>query len=389
MKKVLVVFLFIVNLVHGSLAQQDTVKQHILIADINVQIDGTDALNHLYNFEFEEAEKQFMEIKSDYNWHPLPYFLLGLSEWWKIMPNVNSTAHDDRFIAYMDSAIYVAERLYKNESYKIESAFFLAAAYGFKGRLYSTEERKQWRKAASAGRQALKYLEISKTRSELSPELMFGDALYNYFSVWIPENYPILKPILAFFPKGDKALGLEQLKEVSTNAFYTRTEAQVFLMMILNSYENNRPRALQIGEYLHETYPDNPYFHRYYARLLYSVGQYGKCMGVSEQIMQRIDSAWVGYEANSGRYAGFFLGQIYQARNDTIMAKQNYRKAIAFAEEIGAYESGYYLFSMLYLGRILKAEGRKEEANEFFKTIKKHAKRKHNAHKGAREAMRG
>ena len=380
--------LFFIILSWKSIAQQDTV-QHILISDINVQIDATEALNDLYNFHFEEAEAKFREIKSNYNWHPLPYFLLGLSEWWKIMPNLNSTEHDDSFIAYMDSTIYVANRLYKNKNYVIESSFFLAAAYGFKGRLYSTEERKQWRKAASAGKQALKYLEISKERKELSPELLFGDALYNYFSVWIPENYPILKPILAFFPKGDKMLGLEQLKEVSSNAFYTRTEAQVFLMMILNSYENNRPRALQIGEYLHETFPENPYFHRYYARLLYSTGQYRECLEVSEQIMQRIDSNKLGYEANSGRYAGFFLGQIYQARNDTVRAKINYKKTITYAEEIGALESGYYLFSMLYLGKILKGEGKEDEAEELFKTIKKNSSRRHSANKGAREAMRG
>lgn len=388
MKRVVILLLYFVFLSGSGIAQQDTI-QHILISDINVQIDATNALNDLYNFKFDKAEEKFLEIKSNYNWHPLPYFLLGLSEWWKIMPNVNSTKYDDKFLAYMDSTIYVAERLYKNENYTIESAFFLAAAYGFKGRLYSTEERKQWRKAALAGKKALKYLEISKSQLDLSPELLFGDALYNYFSVWIPENYPILKPILAFFPKGDKTLGLNQLNEVSTNAFYTRTEAQVFLMMILNSYENNRPRALQIGQYLHETYPDNPYFHRYYARLLYSVGQYGKCLSVSEQIIEGIENDKVGYEANSGRYAGFFLGQIYQTRNDTMNAKLYYRKTISFAEEIEAYKSGYYLFSMLYLGRMLKENGQKDEANELFKTIKKHAKRKHRAHKGAREALRG
>ena len=46
---------------------------------------------------------------------------------------------------------------------------------------------------------ALKYLEISKESQALSPELLFGDALYNYYSVWIPENYPALKIILMFF----------------------------------------------------------------------------------------------------------------------------------------------------------------------------------------------
>ena len=197
----------------------------ILISDLGVQLQCTEALNDLYNFKFDDAEWKFRYLRYKYRWHPLPYFLMGLIEWWKIMPNTKNNEYDDSFFAYMDSTILVAENLYKNHPpYKIEASFFLAAAYGFKGRLYSDEYRKQWRKAASAGNKALDYLEVSKKGQDLSPELLFGDALFNYFREWVPENYPALKPILWFFPHGDKKLGLEQLKEVSYNAFYTRID---------------------------------------------------------------------------------------------------------------------------------------------------------------------
>src|SRR5688572_1871926 len=261
----------------------------------------------MYNFKFEKAEQQYRWFKQKYAWHPLPYFLLGLSEWWKIMPDTKNSSYDEKFLAYMDSTITIAENLHDNyPEYRIEAAFFLAAAYGFKGRLYSDEERGNWRKAASAGKDAIDYLEECKERDNLSPELLFGDALYNYFSVWVPENYPAARPLLWFFPKGDKALGLKQLKEVSYNAFYTRTEAMVWLMRILNSYENDQVRAFQISQYLWKTYPDNPYFHRYYARMLYSRGMYADLEVESKKILERIDSGYVGYEATSGRYAAFF-----------------------------------------------------------------------------------
>jgi tetratricopeptide (TPR) repeat protein len=360
------------------------VEQRMLLSDIQVQVEATEAINDMYNFKFEKAEKKFQWLKERYEWHPLPYFLLGLSEWWKIMPNTANKEYDKKFLAYMDSTIMISERLYKKEATKIEAAFFLSAAYGFKGRLYSTEERKQWRKSATVGKQSLNYLEVSKGNHDLSPELLFGDGLYNYFSVWVPENYPFLKPILMFFPKGDKQLGLEQLREVSRFAFYTRTEAQVFLMRILNSYENDRAGALQIGEYLYQTYPDNAYFHRYYARLLYTSGKYTKCEKVSLDILSNIDSAKVGYESNGGRYASFFLGQIYGSRRKHPLAKEAYLKAIEFAENIAAYESGYYLYSLLYLGKIQWFEGDKDKAKVNFKKIKKHAKRGDRVHKEMR-----
>ena len=384
---VLHVFLFLGLSAFGQDEKDTTI---ILINDIRIQIEATEALNDLYNFKFEKAERQFRWFKQKYAWHPLPYFLLGLSEWWKIMPNTKNTAHDDKFMAYMDSTIRVAENLHKKSpEYRIEASFFLAAAYGFKGRLNADEERKSWRKAAFAGKTALNYLEESKEKQDLSVELLFGDALYNYFSVWVPENYPALKPLLWFFKKGDKQLGLDQLTEVSYNAFYTRTEAMVWLMRILNSYEDKAARAFQISEYLHETYPDNPYFHRYYARMLYGKGGFSEEMErQSKQIIQRIDSGMVGYEATSGRYAAFFLGQMYERRGQTDEAKKYYEMVVKYATEIEATDTGYYLFSLIALGEIAQQEGDYQAAKNYFSEVKKKSNRKDEAWKDAKKRLR-
>ncbi len=376
-----------ISLSAAAQARKDTTI--ILISDITVQLEATDALNDLYNFKFEKAEKQFRWFKQKYAWHPLPYFLLGLSEWWKIMPSTNDRSHDERFLAYMDSAILVAEHLHdKNPEYRTEAAFFLAAAYGFKGELYSDEDRKEWRKAAIAGKRALNYLEECKEKNYLSPELLFGDALYNYFSVWVRENYPALKPILWFFPKGDKALGLQQLKEVSYNAFYTRTEAMVWLMRIWNSYENKNEQAHQLAEYLHQTYPDNPYFHRYYARMLYARGLYTEMERESKEILARIDSGRIGYEATSGRYAAFFLGQLGETRRQPEEAKKYYQFAIRYAEQSGATDSGYYLYSLIALGEIAQKQGNKAEARKYFNEVKSKAARKDEAFKDAKRRLK-
>jgi hypothetical protein len=360
----------------------------ILISNLQTQLETTQAMDDLYNFKFEKAEKQFHELKEKYGWHPLPYFLIGLAEWWKIMPDTKNTSYDERFLAYMDSSIMVADILHeKHPEYRIEAAFFLAAAYGFKGRLYSDEERGNWRKAASAGKDALDYLEECKEREDLSPELLFGDALYNYFSVWVPENYPAVRPLLWFFRKGDKALGLKQLKEVSYNAFYTRTEAMVWLMRILNSYENDQVKAFQLADYLHKTYPDNPYFHRYYARMLYSRGMYTDLERESKEIIARIDSAMTGYEATSGRYAAFFLGQMYQARRQLDESKKYYQLAMKYSEQNDATETGYYLYSMIALGEIADKQGDKETAKKYFKEVKKRTGRKDEAYKDAKRRL--
>jgi tetratricopeptide (TPR) repeat protein len=254
--------------------------------------------------------------------------------------------------------------------------------------LYSDEERKEWRKAAVAGKRALNYLEECKEKNYLSPELLFGDALYNYFSVWVPENYPALKPLLWFFPKGDKELGLKQLKEVSYNAFYTRTEAMVWLMRIWNSFENKNEQAQQLAEYLHQTYPDNPYFHRYYARVLYSRGLYPDMERESRSILERIDSGMLGYEATSGRYAAFFLAQFAETRRNAADARKYYEMTVKYSEMTGATDSGYYLYSLIALGEIAQRQGNTAEAKRYFKEVKSKAGRKDEAFKDAKRRLK-
>jgi tetratricopeptide (TPR) repeat protein len=367
--------------------KKDTVI--ILLSDRSVQLECSQALDNLYNFKFQEAEKDFVQLKEKYRWHPLPYFLMGLIEWWKIMPNIANKQYDESFLAYMDTTIAVADNLYeKHPQYKVEAAFFLSAAYGFKGRLYSEEERQNWRKAAVAGKKALDYLEVSKGFNSLSPELLFGDALYNYFSVWVPENYPSLKPIMWFFDKGDKELGLKQLKEVSYNAFYTRTEAMVWLMRIQNTYESNKQEAINLSEYLYNTYPDNPFFHRYYARSLYGNGRFREAEPICKSILERIDSGKVGYEETSGRYASFFLGQINESRKNLNEAKKYYLLSKAYSEKGNATESGYYLYSLISLGEIAEKQKNFSEARGYFKEVKKKSGRKDEAYKDVKRRLK-
>ncbi len=367
-------------------ATSATDSTKLLLADLRVQIDATAAINAMYNFDFDESERLYRELRFRYPNHPLSYFLSGLNTWWQIMPNEEDDRYDAKFLFYMDQTIQIAEPMLESPDTRTEAAFFLAAAYGFKGRLYSN--RSLWTKAASAGKSALDNIEISKKESYLSPELLFGEALYNFYSVWIPENYGFLKPIMMFFPKGDKELGLKQLKEVSSFAFYTRIEGQVFLMRILASEYSNYTEALRIARYLHNTYPNNPIFHRYYVRYLYSTHQYTEMEPQAKQLLARIDSSILGYEATSGRYAAFFLGQMYETRKTLEEAKFYYKRAVAFGEENEAYETGYFLYSLLGLGRIADEEGDKRTSKEYLKKIKKYAKRKSPAHKAAREYLK-
>ena len=364
----------------------DDTLEYSLLKNPFIQIESTEAINSMYNFEFDKAHSHFNYLQKKYPWHPLPYLLKGLNYWWQIVPNYLDESYDEEFLAYMDTTIYTAMNIRDNFN-EIEGSFFLAAAYAFEGRLYS--ERRDYRKAALAGSRSLKYLEDCKGHEDYSPELLFGDALFNYYAEWIREEYPLLRPLMVFFPKGDKKKGIDQLKEVTRNAFYSRTEAQFYLIRILSSGEDrDLKEALRVGQILHRDYPDNPYFHRYYARLLYQSGRYSESAKQSLGILQKLDSGKAGYEANSGRYASFFLGHVYEIQKDYESSKKYYLRGLEFAEQAEATKMGYYFFSLLHLGLIAKQEGDTELAKAYFKQVKKAANRKHSTHKRARSELR-
>lgn len=379
--------LFFVSLPTEIQAQEPgTANASYLLLDRGLQYRITKSINSMYNFDFATAERDFAVIMYQYPEHPLPDFLMAIAYWWRIEINVENKRYDNIFIQYLDRANAKAEKMLDQNPKNKEAAFFLAAGHGFQGRLYS--ERKSWTKATFAGKNALKYMEMSRGEQEFNPELLLGDALFNYFSVWIPENYPLLKPVLALFPKGNKKLGLSQLEKVASNAFYTRVEAQYFLFRLYGSEENRPEDALRIVEYLHEKFPNNPYFHRSYARYLYTTGKWTQAMQESLEIMDRMEKKQFGYEATSGRYAAFYLGEYYYRIGNILEAKRYYSKTATLGEESESQESGYYLFSLISLGKIATAEKNKALARTYFNQVKRYAKRKHPAHQEARDFIK-
>jgi len=133
------------------LPNTDTKGWLLLDKDIQLELDG--AVQNLYNFKYDKAEKQFRSLRRRYPHHPMPYFLLGLSTWWKIMPtNFQTKQYDKIFFAYMDTANTYSEQLAKADPRNYEAYFFLSAANGFDARLNA--ERHNWRKATVSSKRS-------------------------------------------------------------------------------------------------------------------------------------------------------------------------------------------------------------------------------------------
>ncbi|WP_235832237.1 tetratricopeptide repeat protein [Aquirufa rosea] len=364
-------------------AEKERSKGMLLLTS-EVQIEATNAINQMYNFQFPEAEREFNYLKVKHPDHPLPDFLLGLVQWWKIVPNTQNEVYDERLIEYMDRSISKAEKIW-DDTENPEAAFFMAAAYGFKGRLHA--ERKHWARATLAAKSALKYLEYSREFADFSPELMFGDGLYNYYYHFIKQNFKLLRPVLWLFPKANKQQGIEQLEKVSYQAFYTRTEARYFLLQIY-AMENMTEKSYELAKYTHQNFPENPFFERYHARAAFMLGKLDEAMQISKSILDKIDKHQVGYEGVSGRYASYILGyyQLYIFRNPA-EAKIYFKKCMDFSVQTGSLESGYYWASVLGLARISFQEGDYDAAVDHCKEVMDKADKKTSQYTEAKKLL--
>ena len=391
MKRLIVVFIssFLFYPTHAQLFaflnSKDAPKAELLLTDRGIQIATTAAVNNMYNFNFYEAEKEFKWLKVKYPEHPLGDFMLGLNEWWKIVPDTKQTRFDEQCHFYMDGAIEKAEEMLDKNKKNKEAAFFMCAAYAVKGRLYA--EREKWVKSAWAGKQSIKYLDNSRGEENINPELLFGDGVYNYYSKWIHENYKSMKPLLTFFRKGDKNLGIRQLENVANNAFYSRMEARYFLIQIY-AMENQSSKSLQMSRQMHALYPNNSFFHRYVARNAFSLGRLDEAEVYAKELLTNLENKKYGYGANDGRYGAYILAYVNERYYRNILqAKFHYQQCINYSLENDTKESGYYVAANKALAKIALSEKDYKGVVEYYGEVMKNTDKKSTDYQEAKKAL--
>ena len=339
-----------------------------LLTNSTIQIETIEAIDSMYNFNFEVAEKQYGWLKQQYPEHPLPYFLFALNEWWKVLPNELVETYDQTFLGYLNQTIEKSKALLKLDDENLEASYFLSASYGFKARLYG--ERGNYTKAATFSKKALNHLMKCKEFNEdLHPEFLFGVGLYDYYREWVPENRKSLKMIMFLFPKGDKEKGIKTLEDVATESFYTRVEAMRYLIKIYSSYEREYNKAWDYINYLNELYPNNAYFLRTKAKVAYKSHRSKECINICNEALARIEKGDIGFENETGRVCSFYLGQDAYSKRDTISAQKHLLSCLVFTEKGPAYSKGHTRRAVDYLAKIAIHQKNESLAYSYYKKI--------------------
>lgn len=294
-----------------------------VLDDPFVQRQAQRGLDHLYNMEFAEAARFFERVDRRYPDHPIGPFLKALNTWWKVLLDLSDTSHDDAFFAEMDEVIRRSDRLLKRDKENFDAFFFKGAALGFRGRLRSN--RGDWFKAAMDGKRAMDYVLAVAEKAPENHDYIFGKGIYDYYAAVIPDRYPFTKPVMVFFPQGDRERGIRELQRTAQHGRYIQTEAVYFLLQIYYLFEHDYANSVASVSWLRDRHPNNSFFHTFEGRVYARWGQWAQVERIYEEVLERYREGMTGYNQAAAEQAYYFLARAQMASGGYEQAVEHLR----------------------------------------------------------------
>jgi tetratricopeptide (TPR) repeat protein len=360
-------------------AQQRSAPRTVL-DDPLTQFQAERGLAWIYNMQFDRARPLFDQIDRRHPQHPIGPFLKALSTWWTILLDLGDESNDARFIAEMEEVIRRSDRILRRDRQNFDAMFFKGAALGFRGRLRSN--RGDWYNAAMDGRRAMSYVLAVGEHDRVNADYAFGKGIYDYFAALVPQRYPFARPVMVFFPRGDRDRGIALLERTARDGRYIQTEAIYFLLQIFHVYENDFQKSLHYVQRLRERHPNNPFFHTYEARIHARWGQWPVAIEIFEDVLRRARAGAPGYNDATVEQSLYFLGRGHMAYGRHQEALTHLRRLNAMSSRRSA--DGYFqVLGLLRLGMAYDALGRRNDAIAAYQRVLRRTD-----HSGAHEVAR-
>lgn len=329
----------------------------------------TTGIKQIYSINFSDAEVTFRNLMADYPDHPSGRFFLAMIDWWRILLDLDVETYDEIFFQKIEDVIFNCEQILDKNPNNVEALFFKGGAIGFRGRLRAYRE--SWLKAADDGREALPIVEQASILDPNNLDVQLGFGIYNYYADVIPNQYPLLKPLMIFFPNGNREKGIEQLTNTALNGKYAKYEARYFLMTLYFTYENNPSKAEEFANMLVSDFPNNPIFEKWLGRIAVKRGDYFYCSQIFSSVMSKAEKNLPGYNTQkTKREASYYIGLQYRNVGQLDSAKHFFEICADISKEIDKKEeSGFWINSYLYLGMISDQMNEREKAVEYYEKL--------------------
>ena len=335
-------------------AQESILSDSLFMIHLKTEVDS------IYNFQFENTEKTYVELEEKYPDHAFTQLFYALMLYWKYFPIVPESTYHDQYVQRIEKAIASAENSLDNDKNNSEAIFF-----NLMGRMllmqYYADNGVSSKVIPHLGR-AYKMVTAGFDLKKDMIDFNFTTGVYNYYSEAYPEAHPIYKPVAYFFPKGDIKLGLQQLEYNWQNGVFLDAESLFFLVYINLNFEKNYSATLKYLEHLNNSYPNNPLYISYRIQTLLITENYDLASDYNNEL-KKLDYTNDFFLVVSNIYEAIILEK---QKHNYPKATKMYAKAVNDLQKYGDFGNQYSSFAFYGLSRIY-FEKDKKKAKEYRK----------------------
>jgi tetratricopeptide (TPR) repeat protein len=294
-----------------------------------------------------------------------------MTAWWAINIDRDNNALFDEFYKKVEKVEEVCDKILDKNDEDADALFYKGGALGYRGLVYSLKD--SWLNAAQDGKTALNLLDKANEVNPNNPDVKFGLGIYNYFAEFVPDKYPVIKPLMIIFPKGDKLKGLAQIKDISINSRYAKTEAKFILAYLYSIYEKNYAESQFYAQDLVVSFPSNPFFRQLLCRSFIGLSNWPAAIDGWQKVLALCDSNSFGFNEKVRREAHYYLGVSYLGLRNLAEAENNLLKAEELSRKIDKETTEIAADGWLKLGMVYDAMGNRGKADTYYDKVQNEA----------------
>ncbi|MFN4234714.1 MAG: hypothetical protein ACK4IK_07910 [Bacteroidia bacterium] len=223
----------------------------------------------IYNYYLLTADTFITNELNKYNSAEWQLMKINVA-WWQIVSGYNDDSYWNKiFLNQIEQSI---KQIGKSNLDVDKNRYYYIILHAFKTR-YDIFNNKYF-SAVNHLNSCLHHIKKSFDKEEEFEPFYLTSGLYYYFMAKAWEDYPLMRPYLRIYPKGDKVKGLGFLyKMAKSNDIFLKSEANYFLMRIFYDLEKQFDKAAFHAEYLLKLYPENIMYRYYLIKILEESGK--------------------------------------------------------------------------------------------------------------------
>lgn len=321
-------------------------------------------INHLYDLDFDEAERTFSGLISQRPDHPAGYFYKAMVTWSRLSAGFWTDDILKQYVERIDQTISVARKGIEKNEKDSRSYFYLGGALGFKGRFELMQHK--WFSSYNLAYDAIRALKTCQKLDPDNKDVLLGLGIYDYYTAKLSGVLRFLSYL--FLHRGDKDEGLRKLHVAANEAVYSSLEAKSMLIHIYLYLEEDYDKALPLIKDMKTKFHNNTRYPFFEGLVYIRQNHEPKYRGVVDDLRAEGRKQKTGDDRIIWENEALYLEATYHLfRGDTPQARNKLDAILSTASP--QLDPGMIAWPILKKGMSYDLDGKRQAALEHYRRV--------------------